>query len=94
MIIRCEVSLDCGKTWRLATIAREEEPTVYGELQALQIFVVHAAVLPPALPAVLLWLKCGECHRSLAVVVLEIVRASPGCGARHGLAWLLAHMPG
>ena len=30
MIIRCEVSLDCGKTWRLATIAREEEPTVYG----------------------------------------------------------------
>ena len=30
MIIRCEVSLDMGKTWRLATIAREEEPTVYG----------------------------------------------------------------
>ena len=31
MIIRCEVSLDLGKTWRLATIAREEEPTVYGK---------------------------------------------------------------
>ena len=25
MIIRCEVSLDLGKTWRLATISCEEE---------------------------------------------------------------------
>ena len=31
MIIRCEVTLDLGKTWRLATIARKEEPTVYGK---------------------------------------------------------------
>ena len=41
MIIRCEVSLDCGKTWRLATIAREEEPTVYGEYQPFPIFSCH-----------------------------------------------------
>ena len=30
-VIRCELSLDCGKTWRLADIRCHEEPTVYGK---------------------------------------------------------------
>jgi hypothetical protein len=30
-IIRCEISLDLGVTWRLAEIRRFEEPTEYGE---------------------------------------------------------------
>lgn len=30
-VIRCEISLDCGKSWRLAEIQTHEEPTVYGK---------------------------------------------------------------
>jgi nitrate reductase (NAD(P)H) len=34
-IIRVEISLDLGKTWRLAEIRRFEKPTQYGELRLL-----------------------------------------------------------
>ncbi|KAK9815051.1 hypothetical protein WJX73_005946 [Symbiochloris irregularis] len=30
-VIRCELSLDCGKTWRLAQLNCQEEPNVYGK---------------------------------------------------------------
>jgi len=40
-IIRCEISLDLGKTWRLAQIRRFAEPNDYGERPTLNcVFLI------------------------------------------------------